>query len=62
MVNPVDFEVTGWDISGKNMFESCKRAGVLEPDLINKLGEPLRAFTPMPAAFNPEFVAANQSD
>ncbi len=26
MVNPVDFEVTGWDISGKNMFESCKRA------------------------------------
>lgn len=26
MVNPVDIEVGGWDISGLNLFESCKRA------------------------------------
>ena len=62
MVNPVDFEVTGWDISGKNMYESCKRAQVLEPDLINKLKDQLSAITPMPAAFNADFIAANQSD
>lgn len=62
MVNPVDIEVGGWDISGLNLFESCKRAQVLEPDLINKLKEQLSAIVPMAAAFNPEFIAANQSD
>jgi myo-inositol-1-phosphate synthase len=35
MVNPIDFEISGWDISKANMYESCKRAKVLEPDLIN---------------------------
>jgi myo-inositol-1-phosphate synthase len=39
MVNPVEIEVTGWDISKKNLFESCKRAQVLEPDLVNQLKE-----------------------
>jgi myo-inositol-1-phosphate synthase len=34
MVSPIDFEITGWDISGKNMYEACRRARVLEPDLI----------------------------
>ena len=44
------------------MFESCKRAGVLEPDLVNKLEDKLSQIVPMKAAFNPEFIAANQSD
>lgn len=26
MVNPVDLEISGWDISSLNMYESCKRA------------------------------------
>jgi len=26
MVNPVDIVIGGWDISNKNLFESCKRA------------------------------------
>ena len=26
MVNPVDIEIGGWDISNKNLFDSCKRA------------------------------------
>jgi len=34
MVNPVDMEISGWDISGYNLYDSCKRAKVLEPDLI----------------------------
>jgi myo-inositol-1-phosphate synthase len=34
MVNPVDFEIGGWDISDLNLYESVKRAKVLEPTLI----------------------------
>jgi myo-inositol-1-phosphate synthase len=34
MVSPVEFVINGWDISGKNLYEACKRAHVLEPDLI----------------------------
>lgn len=61
-VNPVDMEITGWDISKANGFESCKRAGVLEPDLVNKLEDKLKEIKPLKAAFNPDFIAANQSD
>jgi len=58
-VNPVDFEITGWDISGMNLYDACKRAQVLEPDLVNKLEDDLKAIWPLKTAFNPEFVAAN---
>lgn len=34
MVDPTEFEVGGWDISGLNLYEACRRAQVLEPDLI----------------------------
>jgi len=34
MVSPIDFDVTGWDISNANLYESVKRAHVLEPTLI----------------------------
>lgn len=34
MVDPVDFVITGWDISRINVYEACKRSKVLEPDLI----------------------------
>ena len=62
MVNPTEFDVSGWDISSSDLFESCKRAGVLEPDLVNKLEDKLKAIKPMKAAFNPNFIAANQSE
>lgn len=61
-VNPADIQITGWDISKDNLFSACKRACVLEPDLVNKLEDKLKEITPMKAAFNPEFIAANQSD
>lgn len=41
MVNPCEFEIAGWDISGKNLYEACKRAKVLEPSLIEQLKEQL---------------------
>jgi len=62
MVNPCEFVVSGWDISGKNLFEACKRARVLEPDLINQLKEELSAITPLPATLNGDYIAANQAD
>jgi myo-inositol-1-phosphate synthase len=37
MVNPVDFEIGGWDISDLDLYESCKRAKVLEPTLLDQL-------------------------
>ena len=62
MVNPCDFEISGWDISGLNLYEACKRAKVLEPDLISQLKEDLERIKPMPAAFMGEFIASNQAD
>jgi myo-inositol-1-phosphate synthase len=34
LVNPNDIEITGWDISDLDLYESCKRAQVLEPTLL----------------------------
>jgi len=59
MVNPVDFVISGWDISNKNLYEACKRARVLEPDLVERLKSKLEEIVPLPAALNPEFIAAN---
>lgn len=59
MVNPIDFEITGWDISNLNMYEACKRAHVLEPTLVNALQKDLEDIVPMPAVLNQEFIAAN---
>lgn len=62
MANPVDFEISGWDINNANLFEACKRSHVLEPTLINALKPELEAIKPLPSILNQEFIAANQSD
>jgi len=62
MVDPCEMEISGWDISGHNLYESCKRARVLEPTLIEQLREDLERIRPLKAALNPDFIAANQSD
>ena len=59
MVNPCDFEISGWDISGANMFEACKRAHVLEPMLVNSMKSDLENIVPLPAVLNQEYIAAN---
>lgn len=41
MANPVDFEVSGWDINGSNLYEAALRSRVLEPTLIEQLREDL---------------------
>ena len=62
MVNPIDIEIAGWDISGLNLYDACRRAKVLEPSLIEQLKEQLQAINPLPAALTPEFIASNQTD
>jgi len=59
MVSPVDFDISGWDISGHNLYEAAKRAHVLEPTLIEKLKNDLEIITPLKACLNPDFIASN---
>ncbi|XP_018330279.1 inositol-3-phosphate synthase [Agrilus planipennis] len=62
MVNPDDIEVDGWDISKLNIADACKRAQVLEPFLQDQLRSLLVDYKPRPSIYNPDFIAANQSD
>lgn len=62
MVNPCEFEITGWDISRTNLYDACKRSKVLEPDLLRQLKSELQAIVPLPAALNGDFIASNQAD
>lgn len=62
MASPIDFDVCGWDISNLNLYESAKRAHVLEPTLIEQLKEDLEKIVPMKAVLNPDFIASNQAD
>jgi len=59
MVNPVNFNIYGWDISKENLYEAVKRAHVLEPTLIQKLKPDLESIVPLPAILNPDFIASN---
>ena len=62
MVNPVDLTVSGWDISGLNLYEACERAHVLEPSLLSQLKDDLKAIVPLKAVLNPDYIAANQDE
>jgi len=61
MVQPNDLVLGGWDISGLPMDEAMNRAQVLDMDLQNRLSPFMKAMgKPLPAIFDPAFVAANQ--
>ncbi len=62
MVNPNDFEISGWDINNRNLFDAAKNAHVLEPTLLNALKPELEKIVPLPSILNQEFIAANQED
>ena len=62
MADPVNFVISGWDINNANLYEAVKRSHGLEPTLIEQLREDLEQITPLPAALNPDFIAANQAD
>ena len=62
MVHPNDIELGGWDISSANLADAMERARVLDWDLQRQLRPHLEGMRPLPAAFDPEFVAANQAN
>lgn len=57
---PKQLVVGGWDITGENLYESCKKNKVLPPNLCRKLRSHLREITPLPSIYDPDFVATNQ--
>jgi myo-inositol-1-phosphate synthase len=62
LVNPVDMEVSGWDISGLNIYDSAYRAQVIEPSLLDMMKPELSSLVPLKAVFNPKYIASNQAD
>lgn len=62
MVDPDDLEVDGWDISSLNLEDASRRNRVLDVEVQRALAAQLRELKPRPAAFNVDFVAANQQE
>ena len=62
MVNPNDFFLDGWDISGLNLADAMERAKVLDYSLQQQLRPHMEKYRPRKAVYNPEFIAANQSE
>jgi len=46
----------GWDIFKDNAYEAALKAGVLEPDLLNKVKDSLETIFPMKAVFDKNYV------
>src|SRR5688500_6432650 len=46
-----DLVFGGWDVFPDDAYVAAKRAGVLEPHLLEQLGDELRAIQPTPAVF-----------
>ena len=51
-----DIVFFGWDVYQDNCYEAAIKAAVLERDLIERVGYPLRQIKPKPAVFRKEFV------
>jgi myo-inositol-1-phosphate synthase len=51
-----DLEFGGWDIFEDNAYASATNAGVLEPDLLNRIRPFLEGIRPWPAAFDRYYV------
>jgi myo-inositol-1-phosphate synthase len=62
MVHPSDLVIGGWDISSMNLADAMDRAAVLEPALKNLIRDEMTSYKPLPSAYYPDFIAANQED
>jgi myo-inositol-1-phosphate synthase len=60
MVDPNELVLGGWDISSMNLAEAMQRAKVLDYDLQRQVIREMEQYVPLPAAFDSNFVAANQ--
>lgn len=62
MVEPNDIAVDGWDISSYHLGDAMRRAEVLDVGLQDQLYEHLSTLKPRPSIYDPDFIAANQSE
>jgi len=62
MVHPNDVVWGGWDISSMNLGDAMRRSQVLDYDLQQKLYPHMKDIKPLPSAYFPDFIAANQTD
>lgn len=62
MLKPDDIVIDGWDISSWNIGEAMKRAQVLDVELQDQLYDVLSELKPRPSIYDPDFIAANQSE
>ncbi|KAH8271497.1 hypothetical protein KR018_000960 [Drosophila ironensis] len=62
MVEPDDIVVDGWDISRLHLGDAMRRAEVLDVALQDQLYEQLAQLRPRPSIYDPDFIAANQSE
>jgi len=62
MVDPSDLAIGGWDCSSTNLADAMRRAQVFEPELQRQLRPHMENITPLPAIFDIDFVATNQTD
>jgi myo-inositol-1-phosphate synthase len=62
MVQPNDIVFGGWDINNANLADAMVRAQVFDYDLQQKLIPHLKELVPLPSAYYPDFIAANQEE
>lgn len=62
MVNPDDIVIDGWDISSVNIGDAMRRAQVLDIGLQDQVYKSLATMKPRPSIYDPDFIAANQSE
>lgn len=62
MVNPDDIILDGWDISSLSIGDAMIRAQVLDVQLQDQVYKQLAQLKPRPSIYDPDFIAANQSD
>lgn len=60
MVHPNDIVLGGWDISSFNLADAMERAQVLDFELQRQLVPYMKDLVPLPAIYDPNFIAANQ--
>jgi myo-inositol-1-phosphate synthase len=60
MYNVDDLVIGGWDICGDNLYEACKKAKVLDYDLLRQLEQELTQIVPLPSVVRSNFISANQ--
>lgn len=60
-VHPNDLVLGGWDISAAPLADAMERAAVLDWELQRQIAPHLKDCVPLPAAFDPAFVAPNQA-